>query len=432
MNDPAIKAIGDSLWVVYRDRAILEFARISERGDSLSAEVAISNGTGTELHWARVNLASTQGRSALVKAVEEAEPTGDWRPLIERACRLVAKHVRTGDPAVALVAQPPSAGGTRWAVDGRVPLGATTVLFGDGGAMKSYLALLLALSGLLDRALTPRWRMAPLRRVLYLDWEADRDEQARRLWRLTTGLGSEPVEGALLHRTMRRPLKDETVAIRAEVARNDVDLIICDSLAPASGPEPEHADAALTALLALRSLAVTVLCIAHVSKVQADAKAPARPYGSVHIQNLARSTIEARATEDDDSATVTLYHRKSNHGPKWPPSAIRLTFDPSGAIRVGSGTPDTGGAGLAWQVLEALRQGPKQPGQLAEELDVASATVKKMLQRLERRDKVMRLGGDDVGHHTERLWGRIDARRDTSRDTTEHVPPDGDDDAVPF
>ena len=239
--DPVLKPLGDSLFVIWKDRAVLEFARVSEHRDSLSAEVTVSNAAGTELHWARVNLASTQGRNAVVKAVEEAEPTDDWRPMIERACRLVAHHVRTGDPAVPLVATAPETA-HRWAVEGWMPHGQITVLFGDGGSLKSYLALTLATTGLLDRALTPRWHMRALHRVLYLDWEADRAEQQTRLWRLTSGLGSIPCDGAILHRTMRRPLRDEIVALRTEVARGGVDFVIADSLAPASGPEPEHAE----------------------------------------------------------------------------------------------------------------------------------------------------------------------------------------------
>ena len=434
-TDPILKPLGESLFVVWRARAVLEFARVSEHRDSLSAEVTVSNAAGTALHWARVNLASTQGRGALIKAVEETEPTDDWRPIIERSCRLVAKHIRTGEPAQPLIAEPPSAV-ERWAVEGWMPAGQITVLFGDGGAGKSYLALILALSGLLDRAITSRWRMVTLHRVLYLDWETDHASQRVRLWRLTQGLGSTPQDGAILHRTMRRPLRDEIGPIRAECARQGVDFVIADSLAPASGPEPEHADAALSTLLALRSLAVTVLCVAHVSKLQADAKAPARPYGSVHIQNLARSTIEARGSEADDArvSTISLYHRKLNDGHRQPPAAVQLLFDPSGLIRVTSAQPDTGGATLAFQILDALQRGPQKAGQLAEELDVAPATIKKTLQRLEKRDRVLRVGDDDLGRSQERSWGLIDTKRDIKRDSQPTTVPlsSANDDAVPF
>jgi hypothetical protein len=416
VEDPVVKTIGDSIFVVWKARgAVLEFTRLSEHHDALSAEVTVSNANGTELHWARVNLASTQGRAAIVKAVEEAEPTGDWRPIIERSSRLAAKHVRTGEPAVALEPRPPIEA-ARWLVEGWIPYRQLTVLFGDGGAGKSYIALSLALAGLLQRPISARWRVAPIRRVLYLDWESDRDEQDYRLWQLCVGLGSKPMPGTILHRTMRRRLTDEITEVRGEVARHEIDFVIADSLAPASGPEPEHADAALSALVALRSLACTVLCLAHVNKLQADSKAPARPYGSVHIQNLARSTIEARGDEGDGETTVSLYHRKTNRK-KCPPGAIRFVFDASGAIRVSSGEPDTGGASLAFQILEALKSGPKKPGQLAEELDIVPATIKKALQRLENRDNVVRIGGESGGKSKEQQWGLAVRNRDTNRDS---------------
>ncbi len=420
-EDPVLKAIGESLFVVYKDRAVLEFTRLSEHHDSLSAEVTVSNAAGTVLHWARVNLVSTQGRGALVKAVEEAEPTGDWRPIIERSCRLVAKHVRAGDPAVELVPRPPDPL-VQWSVDGWIPLNQMTVLFGDGGSGKSYLALGLSVTGLLDRPLTPRWRVVPLRRVLYLDWESDRIVQEARLWALCRGFRSTPAEGRLLHRTMRRPLRDEITAIHAEVVRQEVDLVVVDSLAPACGPEPESADAVVPTFLALRSLAVTTLILAHVSKQSADSKGPARPFGSVFVYNLARSVVEARRSKsdgqgDDRALTVTLYLRKTNDGRPRPPSAVRFTFEPSGAVLCASGEPDSGGASLAFQIVEALKSGPKIPGQLAEELDTTPATIKKALHRLENRDIVVRVGPAGGGRGKEQQWALAVTNRDRNRDS---------------
>ena len=417
MEEPSVKPIGDSIFVTYHGRAILEFARFSESRDTCSAEVTISTWEGTELHWARVNLASTQGRSALSKAVEEAEPAGDWRPMLERACRVVAKHLRVGEPAVPLIAAPLSTASPRWWIDGWMPERQLSVLFADGGTGKSYLALALVLAGLFARPLSPRWRVGRVQRALYLDWESDREEQQYRLWRLCAGLGSEPVDRAILHRTMRRPLREEIGAVRAEVAREAVDCVIADSLAPACGPEPESADAAVTTLLALRSLAVTTLCLAHVSKVAADSKGPARPFGSVHIQNLARSVIEARSSELDtqEESILSLYHRKSNHGRRCIPSALRFTWDPSGAIRITGAAPEFGGATLAFQILEALKPGPKETVALAEELDASAATIRSTMTRLENRGMVLRLVGSQGGRGQNTQWGLIDTNRGINR-----------------
>ena len=86
------------------------------------------------------------------------------------------------------------------------------------------------------------------------------------------------------------------------------------------------------------------------------------------------------------------------------------------------------------QILDALQRGPQKAGQLAEELDVAPATIKKTLQRLEKRDRVLRVGDDDLGRSQERSWGLIDTKRDIKRDSQPTSVPlsSANDDAVPF
>ena len=175
------------------------------------------------------------------------------------------------------------------------------------------------------------------------------------------------------------------------------------------GPEPETADAAVTTLLGLRSLAVTVVCLAHVSKTSADSKGPARPFGSVYVQNLARSVIEARRSEvldgDEPGFTLSLYHRKSNHGRLAGPSALRFAFDEAGALRVTRGEADLAGGSVAVQVLDALRTGRSSPGELAEQLGANERTVKSALQRLDKAGKVTRLESVSGGRGHKSLWG---------------------------
>lgn len=413
-EEPVLRTLGDDLWVAWPSRGLtMEFSRIVEHRDTLSAEVSVSSETQGEIHWARVNLASTQTRATLARAIEEAAPAHSWRELVEQACRLVAKHLRAGEPAVALIPEPKT--DARWFVPGWMPLNQLCVLCGDGGTGKSLFALALALAGLTGHPPSPTWRVTPVSRVLYLDWESDRAEQQSRLWGLTNG-SERPTDGTIVHRTMRRPLRDEIGPVRAECARLGIDFVIADSLGPACGPEPESADAAIVTLSALRSLGVTTLCIAHVSKQAADGKGPSRPFGSVYVSNLARSVIEARRSDagldNQDEMTLSLYHRKSNQGRLCPPTAFTFSFGFDGRLTLRSGEPDLSRALLSTQVLDALRAGSKTASEIAEALDATSASVKKTLQRLETRDKVVRLVPGDRGKKQETQWGRIDATRD--------------------
>lgn len=410
MADPIVKPIGDSVWVIWPEQTF-EFSRFHESRDTLTAELAVVAPTrGGLLHWARLNLASTQGRNAVAKSLEEADPTTAWRVTLEQACRLVARHLRAGEPAEPLVAA--ALNGTRWLVEPLVPLGDMTVLFGDGGAGKSLLALALAIAGIQGHPLSQAWRVGPVQRVLYLDWESDRATHGDRLWSLTSSRERLP-DGVILHRRLWRPLTDGLEQIRADADRHHADLIICDSLGAACGPEPEGADAAVRTLMALRGLPGTKLIIAHVSKASAE-QSRSRPFGSVYVQNLARSVIEARRldTPDEESEmTVSLYHRKANSGRLSKASALTFSWEVDGSITVQGANPDLTAAGLGLQILEALLLGNASVATLANDLEATRGTVRKELARLKKRGKVTEVATHEGENKKETLWGLLDTKR---------------------
>lgn len=410
-DEPVLKPIGESLWAVWQSRQVtLEFSRFADHRDTLSAEVSIVSALGP-LHWARVNLASTQGRNALIKAAEEASGENGWRPIIDRSCQMVARRFRESEPAAALVAAPRSS--TRWLVEPVVPDGDMTVLFGDGGAGKSLLALALALGGILGHPVAG-WKVGSLAHALYLDWESDARTHGERLWGLTRAFEMPP-EGAILHRRLYRPLTEDLATIRADCDRCKADLVVVDSLGAACGPEPEGADAAVRTLMAIRGLPGTKLVIAHVSKASAE-QSRSRPFGSVYVQNLARSVIEARAqevVEEGDELRVSLYHRKSNVGRLARPSAVMFSWGIDESITITRADPDLKSAGLAPQILAALRRGTQTVTELAEELDAGRASVKTTLNRLENRNKVVRLVTVSGGRGKKAQWGLRDENRNT-------------------
>lgn len=406
-DEPALRVIGDGLWVVWPSRGLtMEFSRFVDHRDTLMAEISVTSEQAGALHWAKLNLASTQTRTALVRVLEEAESSQPWRSLVEAACRMVVDHWRAGEPATALRPAAPSAG--RWLVEPYVPLGEITVLFGDGGAGKSLLALALALAGLIGHPLGNLWRIQPLRRVLYLDWESDAQAHAERLWALSQPLEAPP-EGAILHRRLYRPLTEDLSTIRADCDRHEADLVVVDSLGAACGPEPEGADAAVRTLMAIRGLRGTKLVVAHVSKQGADTKGPARPFGSVYVGNLARSTIEFRRQEEggagDDGFAVTLYHRKNNHGRLGRAAGFAFEWGIDGALAVRRAEPDLSSTSLATRVLASLRSGGMAADAIADELDVPARSVKSALARLDQQQKVTRLESVSGGRGNKTLWG---------------------------
>ena len=406
MRDPApvLKSVGDSLFVIFDADRTLEFSRLVESKDTVTAELVVVE-QGLVLHWARINLVSTVSRDSLSKRLEADLPGVPWKTIVEQACRLVVQHLRRGEPAVPLEPRLPRP--SRWFVDPYIPAGEVTVLYGDGGAGKSLLALALAVSGLLGHPLTPVWAAAPLERVLYLDWESDAQTHGERLHALTHRREL-VTPGAILHRRLWRPLTDTLDVVRSDADTHRAELIICDSLGAACGSEPESADAAVRTLMALRSLRGTKLVIAHVSKASADLNR-SRPYGSVYVANLARSLIEARRVEGlgDQTVSVSLYHRKTNAGRIGAASAVTFRWDDDDSVAVYSGRPDLLSAGLPVQILDALLSGHKTVGTLAQELGTSEQSVRKTMGRLLEAHRVVRM--DELGGHggrgREAQWG---------------------------
>jgi hypothetical protein len=233
--------------------------------------------------------------------------------------------------------------------------------------------------------------------VLYLDWESVPDEIEERLYLLSRGLGCS-AEG-LHYRRMSRSLADDAAALRTEISRLGVQLVIVDSLGPACGAEPESADAAVRAMNVLRSFGtVTRLVIAHVSKASAEQqRGAARPYGSVFVQNLARSVWEIRRSEDDgsDNLVVALYHRKANRGRLHAPIGLRYLFEPDSITIRNADLRDSdellARASLSQRIRAILAGGAKTTVEVATAIDADEESVKRTLRRMASNGKAVRL-----------------------------------------
>src|SRR6266851_4598742 len=122
----------------------------------------------------------------------------------------------------------------RYVVPGLLPDGALSILYGDGGLGKSYLALHLALCAALAHPFAGR----PLEkhRTLYLDAELDQDEFVRRAYWAARGLGLEGPPEGLYYCRLPGSLNDPNVRAHALAYKVEcgADLVIIDSLTVAS------------------------------------------------------------------------------------------------------------------------------------------------------------------------------------------------------
>ncbi len=398
-------------WPAHRVECSLTGLR--DHSDGIAGELAVSHG-GVELHWGRLGLASTQTREGVVRKLNSILPDIPWRTIIEAACRATVRALRASSTTVTLHGRRTT--GPRHLVVPLLPLHQTAVIVADGGSGKGFLSTALALA-VAHEAHLPSGLYATARvPVLYLDWESDPDDFDDRIYLLSRGL--ELTDAGIHYRRMVRPLAEEAPVLRAEVSRLGGGFVIVDSLAPASGPEPEGADAAIRTHNAIRSLgAVTTLCLAHVSKATADQRGPARPFGSVFVQNLARSVWEMRRDTESDDLLTCLYHRKVNRGRLHPPIALRFRFTDE-AITLSRAeleeAPDLlARTSASMQILSALRTGAAKGGQVAEVTGLSMDTVTRTLRRLAKADKVVRLSDDHGSKGHEISWGLRTSKADT-------------------
>src|SRR3990167_2950030 len=438
---PTVKAIGTSLWVVWlEDQLTLEFSRIAEHTETITAELQVVTQATGEVTWTRFNLLAQTARGQVAKACAAACARDDWARIVDGSGKAVVRALRAGSPAIELVAKAPEPEwvADRWLVPDTIARGQINVLYGAGDSGKSWLALAAAPAGIHGHRLSSRWVVGPLRRVLYLDWESDADDHAHRLWALTDAREGVP-PGTILYRRMGRPIGDAIDQVATEVAAKGVDLVITDSLGAASGADPETNEATLRTMRALRVVEATHLVLGHCSKGQLEQEGPRRLFGGIYNELTARCMIELRRRDDGDGEEETrrivqdLYVRKNNLGRKAPPSALEFTWNDH-HVHVRGMEADLSAAGIPTQILAILRHGPSSVSAIAERIGADATPIRVALNRLENRNKVIRLSVSGGARGKETQWGLIDAKRSngSSDNVSPHsVPPSTGQDEVP-
>jgi len=266
------------------------------------------------LSVATFNLSSARARTERAAQLERQSRARDipWHPLVEELCQRVLAAERAGDPAVPLrdVQRLDESERLIRAFGFLLPWRHPSIVFGDGGSAKSYLAL--HLGGLLaDEG----------HRVLLADWELDAADHRERYERL---FGAEMPE-TLFYARCTRPLIHEADRLKRLVRQHQIDYSINDSIGFACHEAPEAAESALAYFRAVRQIGIGSLHVAHVNKSdQGDAK----PFGSTYFHNSARATWNIKATDDGaGNLTLGVFNRKPNLTARQQPFGIDVTFE---------------------------------------------------------------------------------------------------------
>jgi hypothetical protein len=318
------------------------------------------------------NFSSTEARYRRAKQLADMSkaPELDWPRLLEEFCAKTLAAHGDGDEAVLLrdVTRPTS--DTVLDVDGlRLLKQHPVIIFGDGGAAKSYLALFVA-GRLAQRSL----------RVGILDWELAGEDHRDRLERLFG-----PDMPAVWYRRCRQPLVVELDSLRRWVRREKINYLVYDSVAFAAHEKPEAAESAIRYFSATRQIGPGSLHVAHINKSETGED---KPFGSAYWHNSARATyFMKRAGESTDGAdfSIGVFNKKSNLGPLLPAFGFRFEFTEHRTVVTRTAIADV--QDLAdklplWQrIAYSLKGGPQTIASLAEEHDAKVETVARVIRR---------------------------------------------------
>jgi RecA-family ATPase len=314
---------------------------------------------------------------------------------------------RDAGPELVKLAEVKPPGPRRYLLRDLVLAAYVTLLYGDGGVAKSLLALALAVAVASD---AEQWlgRRVEGGTVLVVDFELDAEEQARRLRHVCRGAGLEgPPQGVLYLAAVGYKARDVFRAAHKACKEHDVALVILDSYGVALAGDAEAAKDVIAfnneMLGPFRALGVAVLVIDHQSKLQLGQSYQQKgAFGSVYKSILARSTIQAEATErGEGTLTVRLRQKKHSFGPLADPFGVKLRFCEEAvtleATELGAAEKaEEATLNAVDRVKHALESGPAYPWEIAETTTLAVKTVKNALSEL-RKQGVVEPTGEKEG-----------------------------------
>lgn len=388
------------------------FTAVRETSNGLRAEVRVESlapGLEGDVLQEQITLISLRSKNGFAKALQVRTKVDiGWERIVEHLALSTTDTYRQGDPFIYLkdVADEPL--DRAFLVRYFLPYLQSAVLYGDGMAGKSLLALLMGICVATGQELPGVRPLQEGQAVLYLDWETTAPTHAYYLRCIEQGHGLVVPRERLIYRRMSRSLQLEAHRIKREVDERGVGLVIVDSLVPACGGEPESAAVVMSFFNAIRAIGpITALILSHLTKVEAERKGLPRPFGSVFTTNLARSTWLARRADSTktEEVEVGLYHTKTNFGRLYDPRGIRFHFTHN-RITVSDfqleDIPELGShVPLTHRVRELLKRSPSTIGEIADSLGANRDSVSKSLRRMK---DAMVIEGDEGGRSGAKTW----------------------------
>lgn len=325
MVEPTLIYLPDGFqWDITEASLSVQFRDVHTTSAGMFAEVEIFqvlSGERKNHYWADLNLKAERSKTSLAKLMALRVPSfSDWEPMIEMVCYLTARAFRvpTESETVGLY-EPPE---REFRLQPFLAMSEPSVFFGEGGAGKTELMVLLCCcitSGISLAGLDPVQG-----KVMYLDYETDKDTFGRRLRKLARGMKIE--YPSVEYYRGGAPLAKDIASVKANVLNKHIDHIFIDSASLAVGGQLEDTAAVGQFFSALRQLGIGSTIITHTAKNREHGSRTA--FGSVYWTNLARSVWEVIGSQEEGSnyLSMAVKHTKVNEQGKMPRIGLGFTF----------------------------------------------------------------------------------------------------------
>jgi len=284
------------------------------------------------------------------------------------------------------------------------------MVYGDGDTAKSVLALTLAavIASGTEIAGIKSERTGP---VLYLDWEDDEFQHARRLHSLCAQHGIDVADAPVYYQRMETSMKEAAREVKRKAGEVGAIAVVIDSAGMASGGDPMDAQAMIASLSAARAMALPTFVIHHLKK-DATTQEKKAPYGSVYARNEVRLAWLVETETENDEVRSVYTCTKGNWTGSMPSVRLAFNFTNVGedadrrltGIEVRSldwqETTDIQPPSQRWQIMELLRSGGLSVNEIGEALNIKQNRVRAILNDDRNKEMFVKVGtGKDAA------WG---------------------------
>ena len=382
---------------------------VRERGHWPTSEVVIAvwpphDVKGSEsrrVYRSRLSLLSSSGKRDCVKVCKDTYPplAAQWAEIVETLTDAALSKSSERVNPVMLGNLPIDKERPKYLVEPLLEHHQLNLLWGDSDVGKSWVGIYLC--AIAENGITANGLKGGVGRSLYVDYETSPDEMNDRIRAVRAGLwGQLPDDWEMAYQRVAGPPTDWIDELGRYVAKNDIELVVIDSLGGALAGVVIDSESVLKMYGAIRELNCTSLLIDHQGK--GDDANQRGAIGSSYKRHYTRSEWEMRR-EDGDDFKVGLYRRKANNAKRASAFSIGLnieieededghpvsaTFTPHDV----NDSPDLAkGLSIAQRIRSLLRDGKQDIKYIRENLsDKSNPSIDSELSRMVKKGQLKR------------------------------------------